>query len=180
MKLLRSTTLMFGLCLASTANLGYNSTTKSKSELYELMPASTVEYSVGQVYFTDTRIKVSGKGFDCLAKNIYFESAHKTAARLSIAQVTMNRVSSGKWGSTICSVVMAKSQFSWTHLTDHKISDKNRWKASVAAAKAYLDGARVKGLESVMYYHVDYIPLRVWAKKMKIVLKDGGHLFFAS
>ena len=153
---------------------------KPKSELYELLPAPTVEYSVGQVYLSSEKSSLNQKNMDCLAKNIYFESAHQTVARLSIAQVTMNRLASGKWGDSVCSVVMAKSQFSWTHLTDHKVSDKNRWQASVDAAKAYLDGARVKGLENVMYYHGDYIPLRVWAKKMKIVLRDGGHLFFAN
>lgn len=148
------------------------------SELYELRTVPTVEYSVGQVYKTENKYTLNKSDFECLAKNIYFESDHKQIARLSIAQVTMNRLESGKWGSAVCSVVYWKRQFSWTHLTDGKVSDKTRWDASVEAAKNYLNGARVKGLESVLYYHVDYIPIRAWARKMQVVFHDGGHLFF--
>lgn len=180
MKRLILSLFIAGLCTAPASEVAYNIKTKPKSELYELVPAPIVEYSVGQVYLVDDKMLLNEKSLHCLAKNIYFEAAHRQLSRLSIAQVTMNRVESGKWGDDVCTVVLAKRQFSWTHLTDHKVSDRTRWQASVSAAKAYLNGARVKGLESVMYYHADYIPLRVWAKKMKIVLKDGGHLFFAS
>lgn len=148
------------------------------SELYELIPAPRVEYSVGQVYFVTDKMLLSKRNLECLAKNIYFEAAHKEVSRLSVAQVTMNRVEAGKWGSDVCAVVLAKKQFSWTHLTDHKVSDKSRWKASMDAAVSYLDGSRVKGLEGVLYYHVDYIKIRSWAKNMKVVFRDGGHLFF--
>lgn len=148
------------------------------SELYELVPAPIVEYSVGQVYFVDDKMMLNQRNLDCLTKNIYFEAAHRQVSRLSIAQVTVNRLEAGKWGNDLCAVVLAKKQFSWTHLTDHKINDKARWQASLESAKDYLNGARVKGLESVLYYHVDYIQIRSWAKKMTVVFRDSGHLFF--
>ena len=147
-------------------------------ELYELVPAPKVEHSVGDVYLVPDKLTLPKAQAECLAKNVYFEAAHQNVSRLSIAQVTMNRLETGKWGRNACSVVLAKRQFSWTHLTDHKVNDKVRWEASVSAAQAYLDGARVKGLENVLYYHLDSIPLRSWAKKMKVVFRDGGHLFF--
>lgn len=180
MKRLILSLFIAGLCTAPASEVAYNIKTKPKSELYELVPAPTVEYSVGQVYLVEQKLTLSNQNLECLAKNVYFEAAHEPVSRLSVAQVTMNRLASKKWGSDVCSVVLAKRQFSWTNLTDQKISDTKRWQAAVESARAYLDGARVKGLESVMYYHADYIPLRVWAKKMKLVLRDGGHLFFES
>ena len=152
---------------------------KLKSELYELLPAPTVEYSVGSVYLTKSRKSLDKENLDCLTKNIYFESAHAKVARLTIAQVTMNRLETGKWGSQVCAVVLAKKQFSWTQMADQVIQDHTRWEASLDAAKTYLAGARVKGLENVLHYHSEHIPLRVWAKKMKIVLREGGHIFFS-
>ena len=172
--MLRTFLLMFvaGILVSATNEKQVN------SELYELVPAPRVEYSVGQIYFVAEKTSLPKRSLDCLAKNIYFEASHKDVARLSIAQVTMNRVDSGKWGNDVCSVVLAKRQFSWTHLTDGKVRDAVRWKAAKEAAHSYLNGARVKGLEGVLYYHVDYIKIRSWAKNMRIVLRDGGHLFF--
>lgn len=121
---------------------------------------------------------LTDEDLNCLAKNIYFEAAHTETARLSIAQVTMNRYESGRWGNSVCSVVYWKSQFSWTVNSRKEPKDTHRWQAALAAAENYLAGARVSGLEGVLHYHADYLPLRPWAKKMKLVLKDGGHLFF--
>ena len=70
------------------------------------------------------------KQVECLAKNIYWESASESyEGKLAVAQVTMNRVNSGKFPSDICSVVYQKTvnresrtvcQFSWTCLFNGK------------------------------------------------------------
>ena len=51
---------------------------------------------------------------ECLAKNIYFEARdQKEEGRLAVAMVTMNRVKSRQFPSTVCEVVYQRNQFSW-------------------------------------------------------------------
>ena len=49
----------------------------------------------------------------CLALNLYYEgrSEKDLAARIAIAQVTLNRVSSPKYPNTICGVVKQKDHW---------------------------------------------------------------------
>ena len=45
----------------------------------------------------------------CLAENIYFEAASESfEGKLAVAQVTLNRVNSGKFAKTVCGVVKQK------------------------------------------------------------------------
>ena len=62
------------------------------------------------------------KQLDCLTKNIYNEAATEPfEGKVAVAQVTMNRVDSGKFGKGVCGVVYQKNviyekvicQFSW-------------------------------------------------------------------
>ena len=49
---------------------------------------------------------VNSEELECMSKNIYFEAAmESTAGKLAVAQVTMNRVNSERYPSTVCKVV---------------------------------------------------------------------------
>jgi len=101
---------------------------------------------------TTTQKQVSldyNKQVDCLAKNIYHEAASESyEGKLAVAQVTMNRVNSGKFPSDICSVVYQKTtdqnlktvcQFSWTCMVKELVTkDKYAWEVSVIIAKRAL------------------------------------------
>ena len=55
---------------------------------------------------------------ECLAQNMYFESGHESEkGQIAVGMVTMNRVKSGEYPTTICGVVKQKvkstCQFSW-------------------------------------------------------------------
>lgn len=57
------------------------------------------------------------KTFECLAKNIWFETRGDTyAGKEMVAQVVINRVKSSNkiYKNSICDVVYQRSQFSWT------------------------------------------------------------------
>lgn len=181
---------MIGVVVAATElsvvflrpEITYSEAVEEKTQPYELTVAPKVESSVpvgiGKIYKVPEAVSLSNKDLDCLIRNIYFESAHQDVARLSIAQVTMNRLSAGKWGNSVCSVVFWKRQFSWVNTTDRLVKDPVRWSKASDAAKMYVEGYRVKGLENSMFFHAAYMPVQSWAKKMTIVLEEGGHLFF--
>jgi len=120
----------------------------------------------------------------CLAKNIYFEAGvEPTAGKYAVAQVTMNRVASGRWGDNVCSVVYAKDQFSWTKQVSKYDQDHpaqgNNWNESVAVAKDVLNnGATVANLQKAMFYHAETV--RPYWRDMKAkITQIGGHIFYS-
>ena len=127
------------------------------------------------------------KQLDCLTRNIYWEAASEPfEGKVAVAQVTMNRVESGRFGSGVCGVVYQKNvvyervicQFSWfcegTHNT--KPVHKPLWRESEEVAKkVLLEGFRLPSLSKAMYYHADYVSPG-WNKPK--IEKIGRHIFY--
>lgn len=134
-----------------------------------------------RTYRSSLKIMVTRKDFNCLARNVYYESRGESmAGKIAVAQVTWNRVKSKKWGDTFCDVVYAKKQFSWTidakHLTLPHGSD---WIASKNATYAFLSGDRVSKLGKSDHYHAHYVDPR-WNRHMQARGVVGNHIFYAS
>ena len=133
------------------------------------------------LYKTQERVQLSDREMQCLAKNIYHEAGvEDRAGKVAVAQVTLNRLKSGRWGNDLCKVVYAKAQFSWT-LSRKKRDEKPKgelWNQSVRVAYEFAQGKRVKGLEDSHFYHTDYIAKPNWAHGMKVVHKVGQHIFY--
>lgn len=131
---------------------------------------------------TSTKIKLSKQDYDCLTKNIYFESGVESLeGKVAVAQITFNRLNDGRWGDTVCKVVYAKHQFSWT-------KDKNKlkeipkgklWEESLLAANRYLNGTRLYSLNNSTHYHADWIDTPKWALVKNPVEQIGQHIFYA-
>jgi spore germination cell wall hydrolase CwlJ-like protein len=127
------------------------------------------------------KIKLSATEFDCLARNIYYEAGIESLeGKIAVAQVTMNRVKSGRWGDTVCRVVYARNQFSWT-LDAKKRNQKpagKLWSDSVAAAQQFLSGDRIYNLDTSLHYHADWIDRPHWAKESLAIKQVGQHIFY--
>ena len=127
------------------------------------------------------------KELDCLTRNIYWEAASEPfEGKVGVAQVTLNRVESGKFAPTVCGVVYQKNvfyqkvvcQFSWFCETTHKIRPihKPLWKESEEVAKkVLLEGFRLPSLENALFYHADYVSPG-W--KLPRIEKIGRHIFY--
>ena len=123
----------------------------------------------------------------CLAENIYFEAAHEPKeGQLAVAMVTLNRVASSDFPSTICEVVHQRTatvcQFSWLC----NLSFTSR-RASIKNTKLY-DDIRELAVYSMMnyesindmtngalFYHADYVNPG-W--KLNMTKKIGTHIFY--
>jgi spore germination cell wall hydrolase CwlJ-like protein len=124
----------------------------------------------------------------CLTKNIYWESATEPfEGKVAVAQVTLNRVASGKFAPDICGVVYQKNiiaekvicQFSW--MCDGSTKTKPiypaQWRESEEVAKkVLLEGFRLPSVTNALYFHADYIQPQ-WGKPQ--VAKFGRHIFYA-
>lgn len=123
----------------------------------------------------------------CLSRNIYWEAASEPfEGKVAVAQVTMNRVESGKFPDSVCGVVHQKTsflntvvcQFSWLCENNHKVRPihQGMYRESEEVAKmVMLEGFRLKGLEKALYYHADYVNPK-WNKDK--VTKIGRHIFY--
>jgi len=128
---------------------------------------------------------------DCLAKNIYYEAgSEKYEGKLAVAQVTMNRVNSGRFPSDICSVVYQKTtdqnlrticQFSWTCMVKELvIKDKYSWEESQLIAKRALTEPFVHDTiaqSNALFFHAVYVKPN-W-EKTKVVKQIGNHIFYS-
>jgi spore germination cell wall hydrolase CwlJ-like protein len=128
------------------------------------------------------------KQLDCLTRNIYWESATEPfEGKVAVAQVTINRVESGKFAKDICGVVYQKNvvydrvvcQFSWFCDGSSKVRPiyPAHWKESEEVAKkVLLEGFRLPSVKNALYFHADYVNPK-WGKPQ--VAKFGRHIFYA-
>ena len=131
--------------------------------------------------------QVREKQLACLAKNIYHEAGNEPfEGKVAVAQVTMNRVESGKFPADICQVIYQKNvfyekvvcQFSWycDRETATKPLNKTVYEESMTVAKkVLLEDFRLPGLSKALYYHADYINPG-WNREK--ISKVGHHIFY--
>jgi spore germination cell wall hydrolase CwlJ-like protein len=124
---------------------------------------------------------------ECLTRNIYWEAASEPfEGKVAVAQVTLNRMQSGKFPDSVCGVVHQKNvfyekvvcQFSWYCEGNHKMKPVHKplWRESEEVAKkVLLEGFRLPSLKDAMYFHGDYINPG-W--KRERVAHIGRHIFY--
>jgi len=127
---------------------------------------------------TNETIKYTPADRDCLTKNIYYEAGvEKVEGKYAVANVTINRLKSGKYGKNICEVVYAKKQFSWTNQKKLPKPNPAVWAESREVAVNALNGARVKNLDKSMFYHATYVKPK-WVDNNHYVTQIGQHKFY--
>ena len=154
---------------------------------------STVDYKFNKLEYlrsswsTSVPIAQIEKELECLAKNIYWEAASESfEGKVAVAQVTMNRVNSKKFGNSVCGVVFQKNviyekivcQFSWVCEGNYKIREVNKKhfeESREVAKKVFLENFSLPSLRDALYYHATYVNPG-W-KKEKIAT-IGQHVFY--
>lgn len=127
------------------------------------------------------------KQLDCLTKNIYWEAASEPfEGKVAVAQVTMNRVKSGHFGSGVCGVVYQKNviyekvicQFSWACQSGPKtkpVYPALYRESEEVAKKVLLENFRLPSMTQAMYYHANYVNPG-WRKEK--IGQIGQHIFY--
>lgn len=132
---------------------------------------------------TTEQIRYTPEDLNCLARNIYHEAGiEHNDGKYAVAQVTLNRLKDGRWGNTICKVVYAKAQFSWT-LSKKKVAEKPKgalWEDSLDVAHKVLAGDRIPTLAKSLWYHADYIANPKWVPSVVKTQQIGQHIFYQS
>jgi spore germination cell wall hydrolase CwlJ-like protein len=140
--------------------------------------------------------KESRKEVECLAQNIYFESAREPVqGQIAVAFVTLNRMNSGYFPNNYCDVVKQKTynnsytvcQFSW-YCEDRPLailrsraltnSDDSLYNTIVELSlNFYLNHEKMKDPTSgALFYHADYVSPG-W-NNMRKTAYIGRHIFY--
>ena len=183
----RTLDALFILAVLSVAFVILNLVEQVKGVVAEAFPvsdATTIQTRSLQpklVYKSSEKVSLTDKDKECLARNVFYEAGvEPKEGKVAVAQVTYNRLKEGKWGKTVCDVVYAKAQFSWTLSAKKKWAQPSGalWAESKAAVNEFLRGIRIEQLDAVLHYHADYVKPK-WAVEDKAKVKVGQHIFYA-
>lgn len=124
-------------------------------------------------------VKASNTDIECLARNVYHEARGEPLwGQIAVAQVTVNRVESGGFQSSICRAVYAHRQFSWTIGKPKKVKDIKAWEASVAVATAVLTKSVHLPDFKALYFHTKQVK-PTWNRNKRVLAVIGNHIFYA-
>jgi N-acetylmuramoyl-L-alanine amidase len=145
-------------------------------------------FAISLVLDTTQELRAERRELLCLAKNIYFEArGEPTAGQYAVAEVTMNRLYSGRYADTLCGVVHQKNwdpirkryvaAFSWTEL-EWPAPGGEEWRRALTIAEAVYNRRESPVLDDrAMFYHATYI-MPDWARGKRQVARIGGHVFY--
>lgn len=138
-----------------------------------------IEEKLDDIIEVKEQVKWTKNDLDCLTRNIYYEArGEDQRGKLAVAHVTINRLKTGHWGSTICKVVYARAQFSWTLSRHLPQPDAKLWTESEEIALRVLAGHRVRGLQKSLFYHATWIKDPKWADPKHEAAQIGNHVFY--
>jgi spore germination cell wall hydrolase CwlJ-like protein len=152
--------------------------------------AQTPKSKIIEIKYTQLT-KEAQTQIDCLAENIYFESAHEPVdGRIAVALVTLNRVQDARYPSTICEVVKQRTrvvsigdkrivcQFSWYCERNKSVRNLTAYmEAKRIALHVYANYEQLKDLtHGALFYHADYVNPKWRGLEKTAVI--GRHIFY--
>ncbi|WP_375271503.1 cell wall hydrolase [Sphingomonas sp.] len=112
----------------------------------------------------------------CLAGAIYFEArGEPLSGQLAVAEVILNRASSGRFAKSACGVVTQPGQFSFVRggrIPD--VTENARWRTAVAVAKVAMKEAWDSDAAKALYFNAGRSPSRALVRVASI----GNHTFY--
>ena len=127
-----------------------------------------------------------GREKKCLADAIYFEArSEPEEGQAAVAQVVLNRVSSGLYPASVCGVVYQNRhrwhacQFSFAcEGKSLRVADPESWATATRIADEVMDGKTyLADVGGSTHYHANYVRPR-WAKRLKKMDVIGHHIFY--
>lgn len=170
----------------STVDWEHNKNYRTPVEIFKIRPPSfTLIDPVTEpgiiLHVSKETLTLTDADRNCLIRNVFYEAgAEPYAGKIAVAQVTWNRVRSGAWGGTICQVVHAPHQFSWTRdpVKRNRALSGLQVDSVRDAVDAFLSGVRVSKLDRSMHFHAAHVR-PAWATADARVKSIGGHVFYA-
>jgi spore germination cell wall hydrolase CwlJ-like protein len=137
--------------------------------------------TLAELVLAHAGVETADREQECLANAVYFEArSEPIEGQLAVAEVVMNRASSGRYPTDLCSVITQKAQFSFIRRGKFPRAnrDSEAWKKAVAIAaiaRQKLAGTLPSG---VLWYHASYVSPK-WGKRLTKQTQIGLHIFYS-
>lgn len=114
---------------------------------------------------------------NCLAIGVYYESkGEPLAGQLAVAEVILNRTTSGRFPRTVCSVIKQRGQFSFVRGGQLPTPPANaQWRKALAVAQVAQKDLWDSPVANALYFHARYVTPG-W--KRPRVGTVGNHVFY--
>jgi len=137
---------------------------------------------------TTLAAREDARALTCLAMNVYFEARGESlAGQQAVAEVTLNRVASGRYPDTVCGVVFQKnwdplrgryvSAFSWTEFETVIPPEGAAWDRALEVALSVHGGRVAPQLHGALHYHAKRVRPS-WARAHRQIARIGNHVFY--
>jgi spore germination cell wall hydrolase CwlJ-like protein len=116
----------------------------------------------------------------CLAQAIYFEARGEPLdGQLAVAEVIINRATSGKYPSSYCAVVTQPAQFSFVRRGRIPQADESSssWCRARAVALIAEQNLWESQAADALYFHASYVKPG-WARQKKQLARIDTHIFY--
>ena len=113
----------------------------------------------------------------CLAVGIYYEAkSEPLAGQLAVAEVILNRTSSGRFPKSVCSVLAQRGQFSFVRGGNIPTPPANaQWRKALAVAQVAEKDLWDSPAEKALYFHASHVRPS-WNRAR--VASIGNHVFY--
>lgn len=154
------------------------------------------EAEASQINKFESLPEAAQKEINCLADNIYFEAGQEPFdGQLAVAYVTMNRLKSGEYPSSVCKIIQqkiagtGKCQFSWWCISSlrnksiqRKFNQTTYNKIRDLAMEVYMTYNVMNDItRGAMFFHASRIPqkrLTWWINNLEKTVIIGQHTFY--
>jgi spore germination cell wall hydrolase CwlJ-like protein len=169
---------------ASLPSISYNVDTLAPAEA-TLQPAvATVQPALAtpaeQPVATKAVDAVDADALECMAKIVHHEAGNQPRqGQIAVARTLLNRIKSGKFGTTVCEVANQHGQFFDT--TSYQPSrDSDSWTSAVDVSRAVLRGDEDTQdvAHGAMYFRAAYKPASSFFRSRQRVGAIGDHIFY--
>jgi len=124
---------------------------------------------------SDTSLPATYADAKCLARAVYFEArGEPLEGQLAVAQVILNRVASGRYANTVCSVIEQPGQFSFAH--ERSPRSGSDWRIAEAIARIALNDRWAPVAPRAIAFHASRVSPQ-WGR-MQRVSQIGRHVFY--
>jgi len=138
--------------------------------------------TLAELVAAHSRDSIAPGEMECLAGAVYFEArSEPLEGQLAVAEVVLNRSTSGKYPAGICDVVTQRKQFSFIVEGEFPPIDKTTksWRKAVAIATIAFEDLAEEVPSTSLWYHADYVA-PVWRHGLARAEKIGAHIFYTA
>lgn len=125
----------------------------------------------------DEAVADADRELNCLAIGIYYESkSEPLAGQLAVADVILNRTTSGRFPKSVCSVIAQRGQFSFVRGGKLPTPPANaQWRKAVAVAQVAKKDLWDSPAGDALYFHARYAKASFGRTRVATV---GNHIFY--